>query len=50
MMKFWKKFGFRIPLEIAHEVCYAISSYFHFWSISIRTLYQKLWSFEVFSS
>jgi len=37
-------------LGIGHKLRYTISSNFHFWSVSIRALYQKLWRFEVFSS
>ena len=38
------------PLTIGHQIRYPISNNFHFWSISIQALYQKLWQFEVFSS
>jgi len=37
------------PLTIGQELCYPISSNFHFWSVSFRALYQKLWPFEVSS-
>jgi len=40
----------KFPLGMAQELRYAISRNFHFWSVSMWALYQKLWSFEVFPS
>jgi len=40
---------FEFPLGISRKLRYVVLSNFHFWSISIRALYQKLWSFEVSS-
>jgi len=37
-------------LDVGQRIRYPISNNFHFWSVSIHALYQKLWSFEVFSS
>jgi len=48
-MEFWKK-NLESPLGMAQELRYAISRNFHFWNVLIRTLYQKLWSFEIFLS
>jgi len=42
-MEFWKK-----EICQTQEIYYAISRNFHFWNVSIRTFYQKLWLFEVF--
>jgi len=44
-MEFWKKNS-----DPTQELRYAILKNFHFWSVSIQALYQKLWSSEVFLS
>jgi len=36
------------PSVTSQGLRYPILSNFHFWSVSIRTFYQKLWLFEVF--
>jgi len=45
---FGKKLDFESPLAFVHKLRYPISSNFHFLSVSIQALYQKLWSFKVF--
>jgi len=49
-MEFWKNNFSESSLAMAQELCYTISRNFCFWNVSIRALYQKLWSFEVFLS
>jgi len=41
---------FTEALAVGQGLRYPISSNFYFWSVSIQALYQKLWSFKIFSS
>jgi len=50
-MEFWNfRRSDRLWLLVSDFVTYLISSNFLCLSVSIRALYQKLWSFEVFST